>query len=59
MKTLDEGISKAYEFFLIGSIMFIPGSYHTFLACMAWRKEDGYSFEDVAIFDDDYDKNDD
>ena len=58
-KLLEDGISGSYEFFLLGSIMFIPGSYHTFLAAMAWRGEPGYSFEDVAVFDDDFNKRND
>ena len=59
LKTADEGISKSYEFFILGSILFIPGSYHTFIAFMACRRVDGYSFEDVAVFDEDYNKDDD
>ena len=39
--------------------MFIPGSYHSFLAFMAYRKVEGYSFEEVAVFDEDYNKDDD
>ena len=38
--------------------MFIPGSYHSFLALMAFRGEPGYSFEDVAVFDEDFNKRD-
>ena len=58
-KLLEDGISGSYEFFLLGSIMCIPGSYHTFLAAMARRGEPGYSFEDVAVFDDDFNKRND
>ena len=59
MKLMDAGISGSYEFFLLGSIMFIPGSYHSFLAFMACRRMPGYSFDEVAIFDEDFNKNDD
>ena len=38
--------------------MFIPGSYHSFLALMAFRGEPGYSFEDVAVFDEDFNNRD-
>jgi hypothetical protein len=45
--------------FLIGGILFIPGSYHTFLALMACRRSPGYSFSEVAVFDENFDKDDD
>jgi hypothetical protein len=35
---------------VIGSLMFIPGSYHTFLAYHAWKGTPGYSFNDVPDF---------
>ena len=54
-----EGISGTYEFFLLGAIMFIPGSYHSFIAAMAFRGAEGYSFDEVAIFDEDFNKKDD
>ena len=31
--------------------MFIPGSYHTFLAMMAFRQIPGYNYDEVAIFE--------
>ncbi len=55
-KFLELGLSGSYEFFLLGSIMFIPGSYHTFLAFMAFRGAEGYSFDDVSVFDEDFNK---
>ena len=55
-KTLEEGFYHSYELFILGAILFIPGSYHTFLALMACRKTPGYSYGDVAVFDEDYDK---
>ncbi|CDW82088.1 UNKNOWN [Stylonychia lemnae] len=59
LKTMDEGFYKAYELFILGSILFIPGSYHTFIAFMACRRVEGYSFEEVAVFDENYNKDDD
>ena len=59
LKLMEEGISNSYEFFLLGAIMFIPGSYHSFLAFMACRRIPGYSFDEVAIFDEDFNKRDD
>ena len=59
LKTMDEGFFKAYELFILGAILFIPGSYHTFIAFMACRRVPGYSFEEVAVFDEDYNKDDD
>lgn len=56
---MDEGFYNAYEFFILGSILFIPGSYHTFIAFMACRKVEGYTFDEVAVFDEDYNKEDD
>eukprot|EP00041_Stephanoeca_diplocostata_P020185 m.447047 g.447047 ORF g.447047 m.447047 type:complete len:117 (-) comp21499_c0_seq6:1686-2036(-) len=38
---------------VIGALMFIPGSYHTYLAYKAWRGDYGYSFDDIpSSFDD-------
>ena len=58
MKFLESGIWDSYEFFLLGCIMFIPGSYHTFLAMMAFRQVPGYNYDEVAIFDEDFNKED-
>lgn len=57
-KTIEEGIYQSYELFLLGSILFIPGSYHTFLAFMACRRVPGYSYNEVSVFDEDFDKED-
>ncbi len=48
-----EGFTSSYEFLLLGMIMFIPGSYHTFIAYMAYRRKEGYSFSMVSALDDD------
>jgi hypothetical protein len=58
-KALDQGFLNSYEFFLLGGILFIPGSYHVFVALMACRKMPGYSYSDVAVFDDNYGNDDD
>ena len=36
-KYIKEGLVNSYEILLLGSILFIPGSYHTFIALMAYR----------------------
>ncbi len=58
-KFLEAGISGSYEFFLLGSILFIPGSYHTFIAFMACKKVPGYTFDQVSVFDEDFNNLDD
>ena len=55
-KAVTEGWQKAYEMMIIGSILFIPGSYHTFVAAMAWKRVAGYSYDDVAVFDENFNK---
>jgi hypothetical protein len=55
---VEEGIYNSYELLLLGSILFIPGSYHTFIAFMACRKVPGYTYEEVAVFDEDLNKDD-
>lgn len=55
VKMLEDGdIKKHYEFLLLGLITFIPGSYHTLIAFMACRGAKGWSYRDVAVFDDDH-----
>ncbi len=56
LKFSEEGIWESYELFLLGSILFIPGSYHTFIAMMACRRVPGYSFDEVAVFDENFNK---
>ena len=53
---MEEGISGSYELFILGSILFIPGSYHTFIAMMACRRVPGYTFDEVATFETDFNK---
>lgn len=54
---MEEGIRESYELLILGSILFIPGSYHTFISFMAFRMVDGYTFDQVAVFDDGFDAN--
>jgi len=42
-----QGVEKSYPLFIIGSLMFVPGSYHTLLAYQAWYKVPGWEFEDI------------
>ena len=42
---MEEGIKESYEFIVLGSIMFIPGSYHTFIAIMACKGVEGYTYD--------------
>lgn len=37
----------------VGSLAFIPGSYITFTAYKAWKKEPGWSFDDIPSAMDD------
>eukprot|EP00053_Salpingoeca_punica_P015986 m.149098 g.149098 ORF g.149098 m.149098 type:complete len:112 (-) comp16848_c1_seq5:776-1111(-) len=36
---------------IIGSLMFIPGSYHTYLAYYAWQQYPGFSYADIPDID--------
>ena len=42
-----------YEKLILGLIMFIPGSYHSFIAFMTWLDQEDYSYKDVATFESD------
>lgn len=44
-KFLEEGLKESYELLILGGILFIPGSYHTFIAFMAFRMVEGYTFD--------------
>lgn len=46
-------IAESYEKMLLGMIMFIPGSYHTFMAIMACKGEEGYTYRELGTFEDD------
>ena len=37
---------------ILGALMFVPGSYHSFIAYKAYLGEAGYSFNQIPDFDD-------
>ena len=45
--------TEAWEKILLGLIMFIPGSFHTFLAFQALRGAQGYDYEHLTVFEND------
>ena len=36
---------------VIGALMFLPGSYHVWIAYHAWYKRPGFSFAQIPDFD--------
>ena len=48
---LELGIQESYEKFLLGFILFIPGSYHTFIAAMALLGRPGYDYQNLTTFE--------
>ncbi|CAI2384454.1 unnamed protein product [Moneuplotes crassus] len=44
-------LSECYEFLLLGLIMFIPGSYHTFLLIQILRGVPEYTYDLLDVFD--------
>ena len=42
---------EPYEKLILGAILFIPGSFHTFIAMMACLDKEGYSYQDVSTFE--------
>ena len=51
--TTENPGASPLEKLLLGAILFIPGSYHTFIAIMAWLRREGYTYEDVSVFESD------
>ena len=49
----EENGPAAYEKLILGMIMFIPGSYHTFLALMTFLGHEGYDYKDLNAFEND------
>ncbi|ESN98237.1 hypothetical protein HELRODRAFT_84739 [Helobdella robusta] len=43
---------RTWPLLILGSLMFIPGSYHVYIAYKAWKGAEGYSFDDIPEFDD-------
>ena len=51
--------TKATERLILGGILFIPGSYHSFLAFMVLRGAQGYDYQNLTVFEnDDFHHND-
>ena len=50
-ETFEVGLSTSYEKLLLGAILFIPGSYHSFIAFMALRKVPGYNYDNLTTFE--------
>eukprot|EP00730_Choanoeca_flexa_P010713 TRINITY_DN20824_c0_g1_i1.p1 TRINITY_DN20824_c0_g1~~TRINITY_DN20824_c0_g1_i1.p1 ORF type:complete len:119 (+),score=3.93 TRINITY_DN20824_c0_g1_i1:86-442(+) len=46
-----EGDDRWLSMIILGSLMFIPGSYHTFIAVQTWRGIPGYDFDDIPHYD--------
>lgn len=45
--------AQPYEFMILGFLLFIPGSYHTWIALMACCETPGYTYNDVSQFESD------
>ena len=50
-ETLNLGIKESYEKFILGFILFIPGSYHTFIAFGALTGMHGYNYDNLTTFE--------
>ena len=55
----DGETGKAAERLTLGFILFVPGSYHSFLAFMALRGIKGWDYEHLTVFENDDFHNDD
>ena len=44
---------EAYEKIVLGCILFIPGSFHSFLAFQALRGVEGWDYEHLTVFEND------
>lgn len=47
----NNGIGAAYEKIILGLILFIPGSYHTFLTVQAFRGVPGWNYDNLTTFE--------
>ena len=43
--------TEAWEKLLLGLILFIPGSFHSFIAVQALRGVEGYDYEHLTVFE--------
>ena len=48
-----EGGTPAWEKIVLGFMLFIPGSFHSFLAVQALRGVQGYDYEHLTVFEND------
>ena len=53
LETKELGLAESYEKFILGFILFIPGSYHSFIAAMALLGHEGYGYENLTTFEGD------
>lgn len=51
-KNLYVDRERAIAMLVLGSLMFIPGSYASFILFGAWRRWAGYRYEDLPSYDD-------
>ena len=51
--------TEVWEKLILGLILFIPGSFHTFLAFQALRGAEGWDYTDLTVFESDSYFNDD
>ncbi|KAG1047809.1 hypothetical protein G6F46_010579 [Rhizopus delemar] len=49
--TSEDWLSRGTPFIVLGSIMFIPGSYHLYIAYYAYYKYPGYDFSLIPDWD--------
>ncbi|KAG0183677.1 hypothetical protein DFQ28_001391, partial [Apophysomyces sp. BC1034] len=49
--TSDVWLDRGIPFLVLGSIMFIPGAYHLYLAYYAYYKYPGYEFSMIPEWD--------
>jgi len=50
-KFFSVGLEESVPFLVIGSICFIPGSYHSFIFLQIFRGIPGYSYDQIPSYD--------
>ncbi|KAA0202443.1 hypothetical protein HAZT_HAZT006296 [Hyalella azteca] len=43
---------RTWPLLILGALMFIPGSYHSYICYYAFKGYEGFSFENIPSFDD-------